>query len=89
MASTVESMKERMAALGSQVRAIKQGGATSSSGEGSLESIQAELKELKTKLAKVEKDQKAELEKNKVLLKVPKVCEMAFAASTTYLSPQY
>lgn len=66
-------MKERMAALGSQVRAIKQGGATSSTGEGSLESIQAELKDLKAKLAKAEKDQKAELEKNKIQLKVPKV----------------
>lgn len=71
--TTIESMKERMAALGSQVRAIKQGGATSSTGEGSLESIQAELKDLKAKLAKAEKDQKAELEKNKIQLKVPKV----------------
>lgn len=69
-------MKERMAALGSQVRAIKQGGATSSTGEGSLESIQAELKDLKAKLAKAEKDQKAELEKNKIQLKVPKVSQV-------------
>jgi hypothetical protein len=81
MSSTIESMKERMAALGGQIRAIKQGGATSSSGEGSLESIQAELKDLKIKMAKAEKEQKAELEKNKVTLKVPKVCYCACYAS--------
>lgn len=73
MAETMESMKERMATLGQQIRAIKQGGAGSSNGEGSLEGVQAELKDLKAKIAKAEKEAKLEAEKSKVTLKVPKV----------------
>lgn len=74
MADTIEAMKERMSTLGQQIRAIKQGGAGSSNGEGSLEGVQAELKELKAKLAKAEKEAKLEAEMSKVTLKVPKVC---------------
>jgi C4-dicarboxylate-specific signal transduction histidine kinase len=73
MAETIEAMKERMASLGQQIRAIKQGGAGSSNGEGSLEGVQAELKDLKARLAKAEKEAKLEAEKSKVTLKVPKV----------------
>jgi seryl-tRNA synthetase len=73
-ASIVDELKAKATALGQQIRAIKQGGAASSSGEGtSLESITAELKELKVQLAKAEKEQKAEEERNKIVIKVPKV----------------
>lgn len=75
MSSSIESMKERVAALGGQIRSIKQGGASSSS-SGDLESIQAELKDLKARLAKAEKEQKEEKEKNKIVIKVPKVCSL-------------
>lgn len=72
-ASIVDELKAKATALGQQIRAIKQGGAASSSGEGtSLESITAELKELKVQLAKAEKEQKAEEERNKIVIKVPK-----------------
>ena len=75
-ASIVDELKAKATALGQQIRAIKQGGAASSSGEGtSLESITAELKELKVQLAKAEKEQKAEEERNKIVIKVPKVRE--------------
>jgi seryl-tRNA synthetase len=74
MSSSIETMKERVAELGGQIRSIKQGGAnSSSSSSGDLESIQAELKDLKTKLAKAEKEHKEEKEKNKIVIKVPKV----------------
>lgn len=71
--AAIDSYKTRIAELGGQIRSIKQGGASSSSG-GGLEAIQAELKDLKAKLAKAEKEHKDELEKNKIQLKVPKVC---------------
>ena len=72
MATSIDALKERMSTLGGQVRSIKQGRASSSSG-GDLEAITAELKEVKVKLAKAEKEQKEELEKNRITLKVPKV----------------
>lgn len=70
----IDALKARATELGGQIRNIKQGGASSSSKEGSLEALQTELKDTKAKLAQAEKDAKAELEKHKMVLKVPKVC---------------
>ena len=74
MTTSIDSLKESITSLGTQIRTIKQGGASSSSG-GDLESITAELKKLKVELAKAEKEQKEELERGKITLKVPKVSQ--------------
>jgi len=72
-AAGMAELKAKVESLGGQIRSIKQGGGGgASSNGGDLTSIQAELKEAKAKLVKLEKEQKEELEKNKVVLKVPK-----------------
>lgn len=78
MASTevadIPTLKAKVESLGGQIRSIKQGGGGGgSSNGGDLTAIQAELKDAKARLAKLEKEQKEALEKSKVTLKVPKV----------------
>lgn len=88
--AAIAAMKDRITELGSQIRAIKQGGGASTSaaanGAGDFDSIKAELTELKAKLAKAEKEHKEEKERNKITLKVPKVrCHL----SNGSISPGY
>lgn len=78
--ATVDALKTRIAEIGGQIRIIKQGGPASSSSVGSLESLQAEVKELKIQLGKAEKEHNAEMEKHKITLKVPKVSGSAAAS---------